>query len=340
MPSPNEMDATTMADSSTVEDTGETPAGPVCTEVDASCDDGNPCTLGDTCDADGNCAGTVYSCDDGFDCTWDHCDGQGGCAFHMAAGQCLIDGNCYAQGTANPTNDCQECQPSVHLHAWGNDDNNGCDDGSLCTEAGTCQAGTCLSTGEAVSCDDELACTTDSCEPDTGCEHSPSDEACGDENSCTTDTCDPSEGCVNTLVEEGTACDDGSLETGGDTCSGDGVCSGSPIDCSSEAVTACTTAWTADGSGCAATHAEAGTSCDDSSDDTSADACDGNGNCQGTDLDCDSEAITLCVTAWTGDGEACNPTYAALNTVCDDGVGDTTDDVCDGAGVCEGTPIP
>ena len=77
-----------------------------------------------------------------------------------------------------------------------------CDDGNACTTAETCLADQCL--GSAVSCDDG--------------------------NACTTDTCNPASGCAHTPVADGTACDDGNACTGADVCAA-GQCGGTPVSC-------------------------------------------------------------------------------------------------------------
>lgn len=51
-----------------------------------SCDDGNACTVGDTCDGAGTCvAGSPPDCDDGNFCTRDSCDSTIGCVNASAA---------------------------------------------------------------------------------------------------------------------------------------------------------------------------------------------------------------------------------------------------------------
>jgi len=70
------------------------------------CDDGNACTINETCVAK-VCAGEVQVCDDGEICTFDFCDVTLGC-FHQTV-----------------EDDCA------------------CHDGNICTESGSCQQGTC-----------------------------------------------------------------------------------------------------------------------------------------------------------------------------------------------------
>ena len=104
--------------------------------------------------------------------------------------------------------------------------------------------------GPAPSCDDNNPCTDDSCDPSTGCVHTNNSNSCNDGNGCTlTDlcvngtcvgsnpvvcpsadqchaggSCDPVTGaCSNTPAPDGTACNDNSLCTTGETCRS-GVC--------------------------------------------------------------------------------------------------------------------
>ena len=71
----------------------------------------------------------------------------------------------------------------------------------LCTGAGVCQEGACVSQGGETDCDDN--------------------------NPCTEDSCDLEQGCVHTPWEELTGCDDGDPCTVGDLCV-DGECKGVP----------------------------------------------------------------------------------------------------------------
>ena len=70
-----------------------------------ACDDGDPCTKADRCEA-GTCEGTTYACDDHLICTSDVCDGAGGCLTRQVADTCLVAGACYAKGDRDPANGC------------------------------------------------------------------------------------------------------------------------------------------------------------------------------------------------------------------------------------------
>ena len=152
----------------------------------APCDDGSPCTTGESC-WDGSCVGgTATPCDDGNGCTADSCDpGAVGCV-HL-----ILDGT-------------------------------PCDDGQACSLADACTASACV--GTAKVCDDGLACTEDSCQPSLGeCSHMPlancstpctNAATCDDGSPATKDLC-VSGLCVHSsLASEcvlGSECDDGDV---------------------------------------------------------------------------------------------------------------------------------
>lgn len=92
------------------------------TKSGASCNDQNPCTASDKCDASGGCSGDPYDCNDGLDCTGDVCDGLGGCSNPLAVDACLLDielvDTCYQAGELNPSNACQFCDPQTTQVRW------------------------------------------------------------------------------------------------------------------------------------------------------------------------------------------------------------------------------
>jgi Dictyostelium (slime mold) repeat len=97
--------------------------------------------------------------------------------------------------------------------------------GIVCGGGDACNTPTCLGgecTTASVSCDDSNACTDDSCDPATGCVHTPI--SCDDSDICTTDTCDPATGCVHTPI----SCDDSDICTT-DTCDPATGCVHTPI---------------------------------------------------------------------------------------------------------------
>ncbi len=129
----------------------------------AACNDGNLCTTNDACSA-GSCAGQPVVC--------------------TASDQCHVAGTC-DPGTGACSN------PAAP-------DGTACNDANVCTRTDTCQSGVCVGSSP-LRCDDFNDCTTDTCDPQTGCVHSPiSGALCDDHNSCTAnDTCS-SGTCVGT----------------------------------------------------------------------------------------------------------------------------------------------
>jgi hypothetical protein len=130
------------------------------------CDDLNPCTVNDHCDASGSCvAGGVKNCDDLNPCTDDGCDaGSGGCV-HLNNTSPCDDGNFCTQNDScqssicrgGATKDCMDdnvctmnerCNPANG--ACISDPNNGipCDDGNGCTINDTCSGGSCVAPGD------------------------------------------------------------------------------------------------------------------------------------------------------------------------------------------------
>ncbi len=65
----------------------------------------------------------------------------------------------------------------------------------------------CTFNNTVSNCDDGDACTDDSCDPITGCQHTP--VLCDDGDPCTTDFCDPVTGCQHVPID----CDDGDPNT-------------------------------------------------------------------------------------------------------------------------------
>ena len=183
-----------------------------------ACEDGDPCTAGDTCAAGACVKGTKDPCNDGNPCTTDACGKTGACS-HAP--------------NALP-----------------------CDDANACTKGDACAFGACKA-GPPLSCDDGLACTTDTCVAKAGCGHAPSsgpacDDGnactpgsacaagacvgsgaanCDDKNPCTNDGCDPKSGCV--FSANANSCDDGDPCTGGDACNASACVPGKVPACAS-----------------------------------------------------------------------------------------------------------
>ena len=105
----------------------------------ALCNDANPCTRNDICQA-GWCKGVVAA--DGTDCT----DGN----LCTTADRCVV-GLCVGQTVPEGLS---------------------CDDGNMCTTGERCLGGSCAPEGN-LRCDDSNVCTVDLCFPRQGCVFSP-----------------------------------------------------------------------------------------------------------------------------------------------------------------------
>ena len=337
------------------EDSGSTdtppPPPPPCANGTA-CQDGDQCTQNDVC-IDGQCQGTPFTCDDGLECTFDRCNGKGGCNSELQAGLwCLIAGTCYADGSANPANGCEACVTPVSAVTWSASDGTPCDDGLECTAADECANGGCAGTKEA--CDDDNPCTTNGCKEGQGCIHAavqgpcedgdlctlgdtctnqvcipgPKTLDCADGDPCTLDNCTADGGCDHN--PHSGPCEDGNPCTAGDSCIQGECISGSTIvSCDDE--NACTDDVCLAGSGCA--HIPNLAPCEDGNVCSTGDTC-SSGVCSPGFfvLECDDDEP--CTQDICEPFKGCNhiPTFGA----CDDGNPCTEGDSC-AAGICKGT---
>jgi hypothetical protein len=319
-----------------------------------ACDDGDPCTVSETC-TKGVCAqGIALNCNDGNPCTDDLCHPKNGCQHAPNAAGCddgddctlgdvCLDGECQPGSALNcdDDNDCTDdsCEPGIGCVFAPNAA--GCSDANPCTSGDHCSAGKCVALG-ALDCNDANPCTDDSCSPAVGCTHqlntAPCDDGnactsgdkcangwcsgaflnCNDKNPCTDDACDPDSGCTHTPAEG--VCSDGSLCTTGDHCV-DGECVGAQeVQCHDD--NPCTDDECIDALGCVFKLNAA--PCDDGDPCTVGDHCNA-GNCAGGNaLDCD-DAVACTVDSCVADaGCLFTPDHAACN---DDNP--CTDDICD-----------
>jgi hypothetical protein len=203
----------------------------------APCDDLDPCTDGDQCNA-GLCApGLPKSCNDDVECTVDSCDGV--CKFVPMDGAC------------DDFNSCTEDKCDIALGCLHTLVNGPCEDGNPCTIGDSCEIGVCVS-GQETDCDDQNSCTEDTCDPVAGCIQSPivaqcddnnpctdGDEcqlgeclgvqpvSCDDQIACTEDSCVPFVGC--SYLPDDDFCDDGSVCTQ-NICTADSDCTSVPVE--------------------------------------------------------------------------------------------------------------
>ena len=156
--------------------------------VSTPCNDGDSCTVEDSCDATGTCKGSTSPCDDSNPCTVDACQPVQGCVSTAQDG--------------------------------------GCDDGNPSTVNDLCKAGNCMAGKDKLTCDDGDPCTSDTCAKGEGCAAVADPTACNDSDPCTTDTCDKTQGCGHVALAQGAACTTGDKCQVGQTCDPEGKCSG------------------------------------------------------------------------------------------------------------------
>ena len=326
------------------------------------CNDGNACTVAESC-AGGKClGGEALNCNDGNNCTTDSCEPEAGC-LHADNDDPCEDGSICTVGDACEAGVCapgkpvkcddgnpctaDSCDPvggCVHQAQDG-----ACDDKNTCTTNDHCASGACVGEG-SLDCDDGNSCTTDICLPQGGCQHEAAQGACSDGDSCTSNdtcqgglcvagpplACDDTNPCTEDSCKGGLCvnlaaagdCDDGNACTEADTCL-DGVCVGGLVaDCDDANV--CTTDYCAPATGCQ--HSNNSVPCSDASVCTLNDVC-ANGSCQaGGVLECgDANPCT---------DDSCDPVAGCLHAYnsdeCDDDNPCTTGDLC-ANGQCKGT---
>jgi hypothetical protein len=232
------------------------------------CEDGNMCTLADSCQTGVCKAGAAKPCPEPTACQ-DRCDPMTGtCNPPKRDDTRCDDGKRCTPGqdlckagvcTGTPrvctsTNQCQvspgTCNEMTGSCTFAPKDNGApCDaDQNLCTQGDSCQAGVCTR-GMAVDCSAPTTCRL--CNKNTGrCDGSPKPTAtpCNDGNACTqVDTCNSSGSCVGRMPRSCQACNacdpadgackpaagscnDGNACTTADACR-DGHCAGTPMTC-------------------------------------------------------------------------------------------------------------
>ncbi len=278
-----------------------------CSKSD-QCDDGDICTVADTC-VNGQCDGTPTDCDDLNECTIDECDPiTGGCTHTPSDALCDNGNACDGIETCDATLGCQSGTPLS------------CDNLQFCDGLETCDPVAGCQPGTPPSCDDGVACTVGSCDEILDvCVQTPMDTLCDNGQFCDgSETCDAILGCqAGTPVN----CDDGVACTN-DACDEVGnVCVSTPSDTLCDNGLYCDGVETCDALlGC-----QAGTApnCDDGV------AC--------TDDSCD-EVGDVCVNS--ANNGNCDDLVGCTVDVCDAilGCGHTPDDsLCDNSLYCDGT---
>lgn len=147
------------------------------------CEDGDACTVEDTCQQGKCVAGPSRSCaEDADPCTQAACDPAKGCVQKTINPKTLCD-----DGNPCTADVCQAPAGCAHTALNGNV----CDDGKPCSGLDQCAKGKCVGLG-VTNCDDGNACTADGCTVGVGCEHSaaPDGQSCDDGDKCSLDdTC-------------------------------------------------------------------------------------------------------------------------------------------------------
>ncbi|MSP91930.1 MAG: hypothetical protein EXR79_09060 [Myxococcales bacterium] len=242
----------------------------------AVCDDGNACTVAETCQAGACQGGAAKACSDSNPCTADGCAAQSGCTHEFttqacedgspctigdtcAAGQCKAGTNnctcatvadCLATQNKNPCAGAFQCDtkasPPKCVVVPGS--------APVCPAGGPCTVGVCNPVSGACAkqtlavgagCDDGDACTaTEKCDAGAKCVGTAA--ACSDGLPCTVDACDKLKGCAHTPMTG--PCNDGNACTAGDTCAGAACVPGPAQVCADNS--ACTLDGCAPATGC------------------------------------------------------------------------------------------
>ncbi|MFT5429374.1 MAG: hypothetical protein ACI9OJ_000043 [Myxococcota bacterium] len=307
----------------------------------SACDDGNPCTEEDECDA-GVCTGgaSQCECESDADCTEKDDDNLCNGALVCVQSQCVIDVNSIV--VCPPSDEIcmvQACDPTLGACVQNAaDTGTACDDGDNCTSEDGCSPAGCA--GKALNCNDNNLCTDDSC-VDGQCSSVPNSGSCGDGNPCTVgDTCidktcvgtlkscDDANACTADSCDAGTcfnvaadgACDDGNPCTGGDACS-DGACVGGANTCQCRSDSDCAS-------------------------EEDGDLCNGTLKCVGTQCSVDPISVVVCpapvgqctLAVCNSATGGCSEAADTSGSDCDDGNACTTNDACAASG-CSASPV-
>jgi hypothetical protein len=295
----------------------------------SSCEDGNFCTVGGTCNA-GVCETSPRDCSGAGDqCNTGVCDAQAE--------------ECVPQPVANGTT---------------------CDDGLFCTVGDSCEQGSC--TGQQRDCsgeDDQCntgvcdesagACVADPVADDTPCDdgqYCTVDDACQQGvcegggarscsaagGSCRTGTCDEAaDECTGDPVADGTPCDDQLYCTVGDECVAGTCTAGDPRDCSAEDDQCNEGVCNESLNRCQPSPLPDTTPCDDGLFCTVNNTCSA-GSCGGDPRDCSGEDDQCNTGICDESASSCVAQPVSDGTTCDDGQFCTVGDSCSG-GACDGS---
>ncbi len=121
-----------------------------------ACDDGDPCTWGDTCQT-GSCLGAAHDCASDDPCWTGVCDGGGQCRWTATVAPC-DDGNACTMSDVCVNGMCAGAPLS---------EGSPCEDGRACTTGDRCTSGACVGAAPP-TCDDGLDCTLKGCDDGPG----------------------------------------------------------------------------------------------------------------------------------------------------------------------------
>ncbi|MHC4838436.1 MAG: hypothetical protein ACYTF3_09685 [Planctomycetota bacterium] len=304
---------------------------------EGACDDGDPCTVEDTCNG-GRCLGAPRDCADDDPCTVDGCGPDGQCQYRVVprpgeegAGETCSDG---------ADNDCDGAADEADADCRACIADGDCLDADPCT-AHVCREGRCIDVSEdgrtnGAACDDGDGCTAeDRCAAGV-CRGEALD--CGDlDGPCAIGFCDPAAGaCAVRPRPEGAACNDGAACTENDVCA-EGACIGAPVDCGALDSECSVGVCDPTNGACTEAAREDGVPCNDGQRCTDGDVCTA-GVCRGEARDCAALDGACSVGTCDEDSGECVPRRAEDGTECDDGAACTTGDACD-SGACVGAPV-
>lgn len=186
---------------------------------------------------DDNCNGLV---DEGIDKSTDvnNCGSCGNvCSYPNATAAC-VSGNCQFSQCVGSYADCNNDQTDGCEVDTANDPNNCGSCGNVCGAGQTCTDGACTTDCLSLNCDDNNACTVDSCDPTSGCVHTPVSDgtSCATCMTCLDGSCDnpfPYGYGSGTECAPCTACNGGGAcimepdgQDWGNSCPNGGVCDG------------------------------------------------------------------------------------------------------------------
>ena len=298
------------------------------TDLNLTCDDGDPCTQKTAC-FEGACKGEAVKCDNGVACAVGSCKQGVGCEFEgknslcddgdpCTKETCDQDKGCAVSGYADVTVTC--------------DDGNQCTDGDHCADKGACTGKSSCDCKTDADCADKAdnlclgaqICTAGVCVVD------PAKKVVCDpalNTACLSHDCQAATGkCALVPANKGNSCDDGNACTDKATCQDDGTCAG-PLDVKCDDKNACTDDACDPVKGCVFEQNTA--KCDDGDACTSDDAC-AAGGCVGKQKVCDDK-VPCTTNACSKKTGACS--YKPNNYICDDG-NPCTKDLCDAKAGC------